>query len=475
MKKTVLDILKEVEAESGKLKKVDILKKNADNEALRLTVLAALNPFMTYGIKKIPDYKPNTTFDGAPLVRVIQKGLPPFIDRLLTGNRASAKLAQFLEALSEDDAEVLKRIIDKDLRCGFATSTANKVWEGLIPQYCYMGAVAYSDDIFDNLLAEGELFSQVKENGMFTAFETPVGDNKPTAHTRRGKPLDFKGQFDEWMFYANKYVEQKYSEMFPKGVRFDGEMLVVKEGEESVYEDRKISNGITCKAEKGTMTEEEASRIRFVVWDLCDAEKAYTGFYGVPYKTRLDIVNEIINNVNHYLGAELVKPVETYFITTREEAEEHYKMTVAKGLEGTIIKSLHHAWKDGKHKHQMKLKVFCEVELEVVDCNESAKNPNTLGSLLCKTKCGQLTVNVGSGFTKKQVEELWLNRERLTGRILTVQFCELSSNAKGENSLVNPVFIEFRTDKFESDTFEQVVEQYQAKIGSDSMIRGGKS
>lgn len=473
MKKTVLEILNEVAAESGKNKKVEILQSYQDHEPLRLTVLAALNPFMTFGIKKIPEYVPNKSYEGAPLLTVIQRGLPPFVNRTLTGNRAIAKLAQYLEALNVDDAEVLKRIIDKDLRCGFAASTANKVWENLIPQYCYMGAVPYSDDTFDNLLAEGELFSQVKENGMFTAFETPV-NGKANAHTRKGKPLDFKGQFDEWMYYANEFIKQKYNEMFPNGVRFDGEMLVVKDGEESVYEDRKISNGITGKAEKGTLDEEQAKKIRFVVWDLCDAEKAYTGFYGVPYSNRLDIVNDIIKTVNNYLCSELVKPVETYLIATREEAEEHYKMTVAKGLEGTIIKSLHHAWKDGKHKHQMKLKVFVEVELEIIDTNESVKNENTLGSIRCKSKCGLLNVNVGSGFTKKQVEELWENRERLVGRIVTVQFCELSCNAKGEHSLVNPVFIEFRTDKFDADTLEQITEQYTAKIGSDSIIRGGK-
>ena len=53
-----------------------------------------------------------------------------------------------MERVSSENAEVIKKIIQRDLRCGVSEATANKVWKGLIPEYPYMRCLS-GDAVID--------------------------------------------------------------------------------------------------------------------------------------------------------------------------------------------------------------------------------------------------------------------------------------------------------------------------------------
>lgn len=473
---SILSIIDELANEPGKLAKIEILEKYKNHPELKPVLFACYNPFLTYHIKKIPEYKLETRFEGIGLRRAVEM-LTLFVKRRVTGNAAIKKLVSILESLHADDAEILCRVIKKDMRAGFSASTINKVWPGYIPKHCYMGAVAFKQSVYDKMPWDDGVVSQVKENGMFCSYDFAGDEEKALAFTRKGKSLDFQGAFDKWFEHASHYLRVNHPEYANIGRRLDGEMLVLKEGEplESVnYEERSVGNGVAGKAEKGTLSVKDSQRLRYVVWDFVNLKEAYQGLSPEPYISRFSVLHNIVDYANRMVGYSLVRMVESKVCKSKEEAQCHYVNVVQRGLEGTILKHRNHPWKDGKPTTQMKLKVFADVELRVTGYNESEKNPGTLASFTCESECGKLSVNVGSGYTKEQVETFWTNRKKFIGQILTTQFCELTTNQNGGLSLANPVFIEVRLDKSVANTYPEIVEEYEAKTGVKAKVGGGK-
>ena len=58
--------------------------------------------------------------------------------RVVTGNSARAFLEQIDSSLYNGDRKVLRKIISRDLSCGFGIESINKVWPGLVPTVPYI-------------------------------------------------------------------------------------------------------------------------------------------------------------------------------------------------------------------------------------------------------------------------------------------------------------------------------------------------
>ena len=130
------DILMALAADDGRNYKIDLLTKHKGNKVLREVVRLALDPLTQFYQRKIPEYvteeKPWHTLESA-----LPK-LSKLSNREVTGNTAIDYLRLLLTEVSADDAYVIERIIQKDLRCGVSVSTANKVWPNLVMDYPWL-------------------------------------------------------------------------------------------------------------------------------------------------------------------------------------------------------------------------------------------------------------------------------------------------------------------------------------------------
>lgn len=91
----------------------------------------------------------------------------------------------------------------------------------------------------------------------------------------------------------------------------------------------------------------------------------------------------------------------------------------------------------------LKVKVMQDCDLTITGFEEGqGANAGTLGAVLVDYKGS--TVGVGSGFTREQRDFFWQNRDSLLGRVITVQYFEETTDAKGVPSLRFPVFRELR-------------------------------
>jgi len=411
--------------------KIDQLNAQSDNETLREVIRLALDPFTQFYQRKIPQYvtdSKQTSLENA------LGALYDLSSRTVTGNAAIEYLRMLLASLSPDDAKVIERIIQKDLKCGVDVSTANKVWSGLIAEYPCMLCSPFEQKLVDKI--KFPAYAQMKMDGM--RFNAIVRDGKVEFRSRNGKQIHLLGN-----------LEQEFATLAGNiDCVFDGELLVMLEGDHQ-FADRQTGNGILNKANKGTISAEEASMVHASVWDLIPYVMFEAGQCSTSYSKRFSTLVQIVNNQKS--DGKKIWTVSSTIVETIEQAQEIFQEYLSLGYEGIILKDGNGIWEDKRSKTQIKFKGELECDLKIVAVEEGkGKATGMLGAIICESADGIVKVNVGSGFNDAQRKQYW--KENLVDKIVAVKYNARIKNKQGEESLFLPVFVEIRDDKDVADS-----------------------
>lgn len=440
---SILSIINALSFTTKRLEKEAILKHEKDNLLLQRVFKAANDPTINFWIKKIPEYVKQ------PKEKTLDWGvsqLEMLANRTVTGNDAVKYLASVLGQLSEDDAEVIKLIITRDLDCGVQTSTINKIWKKLIAEFSYMRCSLPTAVKLDKWDWKGGIYSQLKADSMFANMDV-YGDGSVVFTSRNGTVI------------PNDKLQNLITAAvgFTKNTRTNGELMVEENGK---ILPREIGNGILNSIAKGGDFKNPNQKAVYIVWDHIPLDHALQSIdYVVPYVERLDDLERLINPGD-------IRLIETKIVNSYAEALEHYQEMLARGLEGTVIKTKTGTWKDGTSKDQVKMKLEADVDLEIIALNPgNGKNADTFGSVLCMTSDKKLEVNV-SGFSDEKRLEIFNNWNTIKGKIMVVKSnCMMKPTGKSETwSLFLPRFVEIRDDKTVADTLQQVKDQFESLV-----------
>jgi hypothetical protein len=419
-------------ANSSRNFKIEQLSLNSNNETLREVVRLALDPFTQFYQRKIPKYTPNTTSHAASL----QSMLPSLGDlskRIVTGNAAIDRLTSILEVVGEEDAKVIERIIQKDLKCGVQASTANNVWSGLIHEYPVMLCSPFEQKLVDKV--KYPAYVQLKMDGM--RFNAIVRDGKVEFRSRNGKEIQLLGN-----------LEKEFAAL-AGGVDcvFDGELMVMHP-DDYQFMDRQTGNGILNKANKGTISAKEASWVHATVWDVIPYVQFVDGYCGAPYSQRYASLKTLVEKQGS--KDKKIWLVSTNVVNTFDEAQTIFESYLADGLEGIILKDGSGVWEDKRAKHQIKFKGEMECDLKIVGIQAgTGKYEGMLGAILCESADGVVKVSVGSGFTDEQRKNLGAE---IIDKIAAIKYNMRIKNKAGEESLFLPIVLEIRDDKDVADS-----------------------
>jgi hypothetical protein len=429
--------LNDLAANPSRNYKIEQLEKHVNNETLREVVRLALCPFTQFYQRKIPKY----TCDGTNAS--IESVLPALYDlsaREVTGNAAIEYLRMLLSSLNEDDAKVLERIIDKSLDCGVQVSTANAVWSGLIREYPVMLCSQFEQKLVDKI--KFPAYAQMKMDGM--RFNAIVRDGKVEYRSRNGKEIQLLGNLDEQFIAMAGEVD----------CVFDGELLVMLPGDHQ-FTDRQTGNGILNKANKGTISAEEAAMVHASVWDLIPYAYFTDGHCPVPYSKRFSSLEQLIQKQS--VDNKRVWLVSSQIVQTIEEAQEMFQEYLSLGYEGIILKDGSGIWEDKRAKHQIKFKGELECDLKIVAVEEgSGKYAGMLGAMICESSDGVVKVSVGSGLNDEHRINLWHIKQEILDKIVAVKYNTRIKNKAGEESLFLPIFVELRDDKDVADSSKDI-------------------
>lgn len=436
-------LFEQLAADSGRNFKIDLLSKHKDNNLLKRVVFLALDPFTQFYIRKIPAYSRSQLGPIWSLQEALDQ-LSVLSKRELTGNAAIEHLTKILSSLDEDDAKVIERIIQKDLKCGVSESTANKVWAGLIHEYPCMLASAFDQKLVDKV--KFPAYCQLKLDGM--RFNAIVRNGTVEFRSRNGKEIAIADPL-----FGLPFIHM--AAFYGCDMVFDGELLVVDEAGKTL--DRKTGNGILNKAVKGTQSAKEGSMVRATLWDAIEFEKFEAGVDKQPYKDRLAKLSNCLSDLKNQSSlGHLVHLVPHKEVDSIEQARVQFEKYLAEGQEGIILKTKDMIWENKRSKHQIKFKGELECDLKVIDWVEgTGKHAGRLGALVLSSNDGILKVNVGTGFSDSDRSSI--TAANSVGRIVAIKYnARITDKRSNTDSLFLPVFIEFRDDKDVADKSKDI-------------------
>lgn len=454
--KNILSILTEIKNDASILAKKRILEENKDNEVLKRVLKLALDPGIVSGYKKLPEHTFGNT-ETYDLNTALDK-LEAIYTRQLTGHAGRDFISNVFGSVSDDDREVLRRVLVKDLECGASDKITNDVFgKNFIKDEPYMRCSLADTKTIRNIDFEtyGYAVSETKMDGQY--LNHTVINGSLTCTSRNGKVYDFLGSRDELMAKLAANV-QRLDPRFESGVVFNGECLVMDESGKILP--RETGNGIVQKAGKGTMSVFDSMRVVFVLWDVLPYEAFQDGVWNEKRRERRNILELAIQE----LDSEFVQLVEYKKVLNVTEAFEHNTVLMERGEEGSVLKCESAIWKSHTSPKQLKMKLKMQLDLRIVGFTPGeGKRSGMLGSLILESEDGQLTTNCGTGIKEKGTEwtfaSIWEKRNELLGKVVTIECNELTQD---KNTLVPkvflPVFVEFRFDKETCDDYERILE-----------------
>ena len=454
----ILAILDQIASDNSKNFKLKILKEHSDNELFRQVVIAAYCPLTKFYIKQLPE--DFGQYEGILNLSEALGLLDCLSNRQLTGDSAREFLNDILSKLSKRDSIVLKRIILKDLRAGFSASSINKAMgKGTIKETPYMGAVSYNEKKVAKLFkTHTRIFSEVKMDGRYS--NALLTDSTVYMESRAGNPTEFGNVFDnlrQIRDLAGHDLVLNGELIIPGMSRYQSNGAIASIVSINAKNQKQISitkELLKFKKEYDYGCIEIMDRIIMVVWDYLPLDAYEKGIYNVPRITRMFELEKLVFQAN----LPNLKFVEWEEVQSVAEASTHFKKCLTRGEEGTILKGGDGIWKDGKPVFQVKFKLEMTVDLQIVGFNYGTvgtKNEKRISSVTAKSSDG-LLVTSPAGIPEKTMDFLTENQDTIVDSILEVKCSGLSSNSKGEYSLLHPVFKEIRTDKTKADSLEQI-------------------
>lgn len=438
----IYDIIQELNQENGSNYKISVLKKYADNELLRQVLKMAYDTVeFTYGMTntQIEKFEPQPVDIPINLEYALASIIHNFCTREVTGHAALQMAANIIGNLPENDAFIVKKIIDRDLRINLGKTQINKVFKDLITKPTYMRCDVYSKKTSKNISFPAIV--QLKADGTYREFN--VLDGKVSSRSRSGEEYEYPVIFEQM-------------KDFPNGI-YTGELTVKgihnrAEGNGLINSDNPPHDDIIVEF-WDYITHEEYNKAR-----LKDRKNPCT----IPYKERWNTLVELLINketVVFHNNFKNVKLIPFQLVHTLSDALKQTSDWMSQGFEGSILKDLSGVFKDGTSKHQLKLKLEISAEMRCVgfqDGTPGTKREGKIGSLIFENDEGTIKGRC-SGFTDKELDYFTENQEALIGKIMEVQFNDLTK-AQGNDyhALSHPRFIEWRNDKDETDTLEKV-------------------
>jgi len=401
--------------------KIQILREN-DSQGVRTLLYCAFNTFNVYGIKSLDFKKSEVTgyfhkkhYEFCNILKMLMV--------TSVNNKVREEVVSFLESCNQPQQAIYYDILRKDLRIGMQAKNINKAFEeDFIPQFAVMTCDPYETQDLDK-----PLLVQKKYDGYRCLI---IKDGLSiNCFSRNGNPIPLLNISKELSKIQSDFV-------------LDGELISTT---------RTSTSGICNSLIKGNkeITDE---LLVFKAFDLLPLVEYKMGKFTVPCKERLLNLGAMVLS-NKLKRIQVADTIET---TTTDEVLKIYKAYRAQGEEGIIIKDPMSLYETKRSQNWLKLKAINSCTLKVIDKYEH-KNGDSLGGLVCQSLCGELTVNVGGGFTDEDREIFW--KAPMNGTCIEVLYNEVQKDKYGQDFLFLPRFKEMRIDKDKPDTLETILRE----------------
>lgn len=426
------EFVKEICSSNSRKFKQGVLEKYKDDTVVHRYLKIAFDPYAVYGIstKKLHKSVPATSITGVHSIFE----LFTYLTQHNTGTDQIVGLCQdFLDgvaACDRESADLLEKLICKDLSIGVDAKSINSVIPGLVPTFSCQLAQKYFEKP-EKLEGKSFAITTKIDGGRIIAIRE---NDQVSFYTRAGQR--YEGLVD---------LEREMLETFPDGTVLDGEITLLD------------NKGIPSKeaykqAMKTTRSDGEKHGLKMLVFDAMYIDEWKTQKCTHDWVERRALLEGLyfyspLKQEHKYF--ELL-PV-LYRGTDTSKVLELLDDAIANQEEGVMINICDAVYEFGRTWSLMKVKKMNTLDLEIVGYEEgSGRLAGTLGAIHVRYKNGNI-VKVGSGFSDELRTLIWLEPSDFIGKIVEIQYFEETTNADGGVSLRFPVFKDFRPDKLTPD------------------------
>lgn len=420
------NFVKEINASNSRLYKQSVLKKYKDDFVIQEYLKIAFDPYRVYGISTKKLARETATVDPPALAPL---ELFTYLGNHNTGRDFDVAVCQatlnWVASLDRECAELLEKLICKDLSIGCDTKTINKEIPALIPEFNVQLANKYFDK---PAVVEGKKFAITTkiDGGRIIALKE---NGQVSFYTRAGQK--YEGLVD---------LEDEMKRLMPDNTCLDGEITLFDRGTLTSKEAYKQ----TMKIVRQT-TNPEKHGIKMLVFDWMPANEFKNQCCKYDYSTRRAGV-ELLFHQEDFKFFELLPIMyvgdDTSMITKLLDEQ------VAAGEEGIMINIYDAPYEFKRTNSLLKCKKFNSADLRVIGFEQgTGKYTGKLGAFICEYKGGQ--VKVGSGLTDEQRTEIYKDPFKYIGTIIEIAYFEETKDSTGKPSLRFPTFKDFRPDKTE--------------------------
>lgn len=425
----ILEILEQLRNTSSTKEKFNILLSHKDNKDLEKVLKYTYDKVdFTYGVTPttVLDFDSNEYSD-----KEMFEVLDILNRREVTGHSALALAKNFYESCDKTIKDLFLKILDRDLKIGVNEKTLNKVFKGIVPRPHYERCDILNEKTLKKFTFPG--FIQLKCDGTYR--EAYVHNGIVEFKTRSGES------------YMNPVLEEILKTL-PDGY-YLGEFTLGR-----------ADNPDANRAEgNGNINSDnpDFNNIHYTIWDYLTEDEYTLKDSKRGYDERFETLTKTLETLN----SSLVHVVPSLRVNNIKDALKVTSEWMNKGLEGGVLKSSKMKFKNGTSKEQLKIKLKVDVEVRCTGFIEGTKGTKYEG----KNKVITFENDEGtikgqcSGMTDSMVEEVTKNPEKYIGKVLSVQFNDLTK-AEGHEfyALSHPRFAEWRDDKDETDTLEKAIQ-----------------
>ena len=395
---------------------------------------ATYNPFVTFGIKQVSDTE-NITGAENPWLEFFVL-LEKLKSRVLTGNAAKNAVEEI--SVRFDSVEwntVCAPVIRRDLRAGVSEKTINKLCKKTkyeIPTFgCQLATNCEGRPEMSGVKRLEPKLDGVRVLMVVTNEATPTA----ISYSRNGKVFENFGHIEQQVQDNFNIIAFGGGKNFTNGFVLDGE--VMSESFQALMRQARRKENV------------QAGDSVFHVFDIIPIDDFRRGHWNTPLRRRMEVLEKIkVHMDNVRLLPHITVDLDT--ASGKDQFRRYCNDKVAEGFEGVMIKDMESPYECKRNTFWLKYKPVLTVDLKVVAVEAgTGRNSSRMGALVCEGFEGDkfIQVNVGSGFSDEQRDEIWTNREVVLNQTVEVLCDVITQNQDGTYSLRFPRFVRFRTDK----------------------------
>lgn len=442
----VIDVLESLEATTKRLEKEAILTKNKDNTLLKWILTVTLDPYTTFGLKKLKAKPKKQVYSIGPdeddfVYTWLEFLTKELATRKLTGNAAKVAAQKEIDQAAEFSPRLgvwFERILLRNLRIGVQEKTVNKIWPGSVrPFAVQLANVVEADTVNDKIEFKEQLQYPLQLEPKLDGLRLIAIKNNGIVqlYTRNGTELETLPE-----------LVADLEACSIDNIVLDGEGCA--DGDQSVAWNESASVMMSSKNKKN------ASNIKYNVFDMMTLEEWVNQKCGWPLTRRRADLEELMQ----VMPGSIVRVVPKIIVNSDEELIEMYKKFLDMGYEGVMLKDLQGKYEFKRTDAIRKLKPTSTYEGVVVGWYEGklgTKREGLFGGFNVLLPTGAIT-NVGSGFSDELKARVWAEGpDTYVGKIVE---CAAQPPLTSDGKMRFPRLVRFRDP---SDVDPKVIETFE--------------